>query len=245
MNGFLAIYRREIVGLFLGPLAWTLLCIALALQGVMFLFYMVGAQGDADIALRFLLGDSFVFWILCALVPPLLTMRMLSEESRSGLLEYLLTAPVTDLAVVCGKFGAALSFMALLWGSAFGYALVLELNGVEIDWGIVTASWIGATLCSGLFCGIGLLASALTTLPVLSAFAAVIANLVLMLLPLVARLVDWPILTGIVRWVDISSNLTSAFLYGVFDSAYFVFFLIWTAFLVFLTTRAVEARRWS
>jgi|688.fasta_scaffold07706_12 ABC-2 type transport system permease protein len=245
MSGLCAIYRRELVGLFLGPLAWTLLCIALALQGVMFLFYMVGAQGDVDIALRFLLGDSFVFWILCALVPPLLTMRMLSEESRSGLLEYLLTAPVTDLAVVCGKFGAAVSFMALLWASVFGYALVLQASGVGIDWGIVFSSWIGATLCSALFCGIGLLMSSLTTLPVLSAFAAVIANLVLMLLPLVARLVDWPVLSGIVKWLDISSNLTSGFLYGVIDSAYLVFFLIWTAFLVFLTTRAVEARRWS
>ncbi|MEY2785534.1 MAG: hypothetical protein RL277_1744 [Planctomycetota bacterium] len=245
MNGFTAIYRRELVGLFLGPLAWTLLCIALALQGVMLLFYLVGAQGDVDIALRFLLGDSFVFWVLCALVPPLLTMRMLSEESRSGLLEYLLTAPVTDLAVVCGKFGAALSFMAILWASVFAYALVLAACGAGIDWGIVCSSWIGATLCSGLFCGIGLLMSSLTTLPVLSAFAAVIANLVLMLLPLVARLVDWPILTGLVKWIDISSNLTSAFLYGVLDSAYVVFFVSWTALLVFLTTRSVEARRWS
>jgi hypothetical protein len=48
-----------------------------------------------------------------------------------------------------------------------------------------------------------------------------------------------------VKWIDISSNLTSAFLYGVFDSAYVIFFLSWTAFLVFLTTRSVEARRWS
>jgi ABC-2 type transport system permease protein len=245
MSGLYAIYRRELVGLFLGPLAWTLLCIALALQGVMFVFYLVGGRGDVDIALRFLLGDSFVFWILCVLVPPLLTMRMLSEEARSGLLEYLLTAPVTDLAVVGGKFLAAVSFMALLWSSVFVYGLVLERQGVELDWGILCSSWLGASLCSSLFCAIGLFSSSLTTLPVLAAFAAVIANLGLLMLPLVGRLVDWPVLTNIAGWLDISGSLTSAFLYGVWDSAYAVFFLIWTAFVLFLTVRALEARRWS
>ena len=102
MRGFLAIYRRELGGIFMGPLAWTLLVIAYALQGLLYLVYLKTSQGDVDLELRFAFGESWAFWALAALFPPLLTMRMISEESRMGLLEYLLTAPVTDVAVVLG-----------------------------------------------------------------------------------------------------------------------------------------------
>jgi len=244
MRGFGAIYRRELAGLFLGPLAWTLLCIALLLNGFLFLFYLRGSGGDIDLALRFSLGESFVFWALCVLLPPLLTMRMLSEEARSGLLEYLLTSPVSDLAVICGKFAAALSFMALLWGTAFLYALVLASQGAPIDWGVVGASWLGAVLCSALFCGTGLWASSLTATPVVAAFAAIVINLVIVLLPLFAGLSGVPLLAIASESVDVPSHLRSAFLFGVVDSAYVAFFVAWSAFFLFLSTRALEARRW-
>ncbi len=244
MRGFVAIFRRELAGLFLGPLAWTLLCIALFLNGYLFLFYLRGSGGDVDMALRFALGESFVFWALCVLFPPLLTMRMVSEESRTGLLEYLLTAPVSDVAVIAGKFAAALSFMALLWGTSFVYALVLALLGTPVDWGVVASGWLGAVLCSALFCGIGLWTSSLTSTPVLSAFAAVVINLVIVLAPLFAALSGWGDLARAVEAVDVPAHLRSAFLFGVVDSAYVAFFAAWTAFFLFLSTRALEARRW-
>lgn len=244
MRGFLAIFRRELAGLFLGPLAWTLLCIALFLNGYLFLFYLRASGGDVDMALRFALGESFVFWALCVLIPPLLTMRMVSEEARTGLLEYLLTAPVSDLAVIGGKFAAALCFMALLWGTSFLHALVLALLGTPIDWGVVAAGWLGALLCSALFCGIGLWTSSLTGTPVLSAFAAVVINLCIVLAPLFAALSGSPGLSRAVEAVDVPMHLRTSFLFGVVDSAYVAFFLVWTAFFLFLSTRALEARRW-
>jgi len=42
----------------------------------------------------------------------------------------------------------------------------------------------------------------------------------------------------------VPSHLRSAFLFGVVDSAYVTFFLVWTGFLLFLSTRALESRRW-
>ncbi|MBK7644006.1 MAG: ABC-2 transporter permease [Planctomycetes bacterium] len=244
MRGFGAIYRRELAALFLGPLAWTLLCIALLLNGYLFLIYLRGSGGDVDLALRFSLGESFVFWALCVLFPPLLTMRMLSEESRTGMLEYLLTAPVSDVAVICGKFAAALSFMGILWGSVFVYAGVLAWQGAPIDWGVVCASWLGAVLCSALFCGTGLWTSSLTGTPVVAAFAAVVINLVIVLLPLLAGLSGVTALAIASETVDVPSHLRSAFVFGVIDTAYVVFFLAWSAFFLFLSTRALEARRW-
>ena len=86
-------------------------------------------------------------------------MRMISEEGRTGILEFLLTAPVTDAAVVAGKFLAAATFMALLWTAPFAYAAAVGLAGSPNDWGLLVSRWLGALLCSALFCASGLLAS--------------------------------------------------------------------------------------
>jgi elongation factor G len=49
------------------------------------------------------IGGSTAFFLIVTVLPPLITMRMIAEESRSGVLEYLLTAPVGDAAVALGK----------------------------------------------------------------------------------------------------------------------------------------------
>lgn len=245
MRGAFAIYRRELAGLFLAPLAWILLCIALALNGYLFTLYLTTARGDVDDAVRLALGESFVFWTFLVLVPPLLTMRMISEESRSGLLEFLLTAPVTDFSVVVGKFLAATTFMAVLWTSVPVYALVASTVGSRPDWGVLIVGYTGAVLASGLFSAIGLCASSLTNTPVVAAFGAIVFNIVLVLLPLLARLgaSDW--IAPFVARVHVIDHLKNSFLLGIFDSAYVVFFIAWTALFLFVTVRALEARRWS
>jgi gliding motility-associated transport system permease protein len=244
MKGLTAIYRRELAGLFVGPLAWLLLCIALFLNGYLFVLYLKTSNGDVDIATRWALGESWVFWALLILFPPLLTMRMISEEARSGILEFLLTAPVTDAAVVAGKFLAATTFMALLWASIFVYALTLGSLGHAPDLGLVACGWIGAVLASGFFCAIGLFASSLTQTPVVAAFAAVVFNIVIVIAPLLAGLSDRPWVRQAVGRIDVLGHHKSSFLMGVFDTAYVVFFVAWTALFLFLCVRSVETRRW-
>ena len=244
MRGFLAIYRRELAGLFVGPLAWVLLCIALALNGFVFVLYLKLSGGDLDVATRYELGESFVFWVVIMLFPPLLTMRMISEESRSGMLEFLLTAPVSDLAVVCGKFAAALTFMALLWSCVLGYVLTAGALGPTPDWGIAIGGFLGATLVSALFCSIGILSSSLTAAPVVAACAAAVANTVIVIFPLLARMSDAPWVESAVSRIDVRQHLASSFLLGVVDSSYALFFAAWTALFLFMAVRAVEARRW-
>ncbi len=244
MRGVLAITRRELAGLFVGPLAWALLFIAVLLQGWLFVLYLKTSGGDVDLALRWTLGESWVFWALLILVPPLLTMRMISEESRTGILEFLLTAPVSDAAVVTGKFVAAVTFLALLWSTAFLYGLAVASLGVAPDWGALFGGWLGAVLCSALFCAVGLCASAVTSTPIVAAFGAIVVNLVFVTAPLLSELSDQLWVRRAVARVDVIDHHKAAFLNGVLDTSYGVFFAAWTAFFVFLAVRAVEARRW-
>jgi len=241
VRGLAAIWRRELAALFLGPLAWTLLFLASCFGGWIFLAQLRGSGGDVDFAARYALFISFYAAVVAA---PLVTMRMISEESRAGLLEYLLTAPISDAAVVTGKFLAATSFFAILSASVFVYAAVLAAEGRAPDFGIVACGYVGILLASGLFCAIGMLASSLTSTPIVAAFAAVILDLALILAPQVAGLSETPWVAEAAGRIDVTGRLSSSFLLGAFDSAHVVFFVAATAFLLFLAVRVVETRRW-
>jgi len=247
MSGTWTIFRRELAGLFFGPLAWVLLCAALLLNGALFVLYVTGYEGDVDPSLAMSLGDSKPFWAVLCVLPPLLTMKMISEESRAGILEFLLTAPVSDLAVVLGKWLAATTFMALLWASTLGYGVAVALLGAAPDWPVLLGSYAGAVLASALFCGIGLVASAGTSTPIVAAFLAFVFSVVVVLLPFLAQLAgaspdNW--LGAISRRVDVIARVQGSFTMGVIDTAHVVFFLVWTGFCAFLATRLVESRRW-
>jgi ABC-2 type transport system permease protein len=172
-------------------------------------------------------------------------MRMISEEARTGVLEFLLTAPVGDAAVVTGKFLAASAVMALLWSSGLVYAVVLASVGTPPDWGPVLGGFAGAVCVSCLFCSVGLLASASTGTPLLAAFLAFVVDLVWLLLPLArgATRLGWA--HALIDRLDLVAHFQRSFLLGVFDSAHAVFYLAWTGFFVFLAVRRLEMRRWG
>jgi ABC-2 type transport system permease protein len=246
MKGLGAILRRELAGLFLAPLAWIVFFLAMLFQAYFFLLALDRNGGEVNGALSLVLGGGWPFWYLMLFVPPLLTMRMISEESRTGLLEFLLTAPVSDAAVVVGKALAATFFLAVLWGTVPLVGLLVAALGAPPDWGQLLTEWIGATLVSGLFCALGLIASALSATPLIAAFLAILVNIALVYLPLVASSVRGtsPSLTWILERIDVLAHFQGSFLTGALDTAHVVFFLAWTLAALFVAVRLVETRRW-
>jgi len=250
VKGALTIYRRELAGLFLTPLGWVLFCLALLLNGYFFFLYAsepVLAGGDVDVALSLALGQGWPYWLLMVVLPPLLTMRMISEESRSGMLEFLLTAPVRDGAVVVGKALAATTFLGLLWLCCAAFGLLCEALGASPDWGQVVAALIGSWMVSALFASVGLVASALSSTPMLAAFLGLVFNVVLILPRLVAeRLanVDRELADAVLRKVDFISRFQSSFMTGALDSSDVVFFAAWTGVFLFLATLRLSQQRW-
>jgi ABC-2 type transport system permease protein len=245
MKGLVTIYRRELAGLFVAPLAWILLTISMWLTGWLFVTVLKQSGGDVNYANRFVAGQSMVFWALMIFLPPLLTMRMISEESRNGLLEFLLTSPVSDAAVVLGKFFAAWTFMALFWSCNLAYGAVLHGLGAPPDWPPVLGGYLGSVLLSGLFCSVGLFVSSITNTPILAAFGALCGSIAMIALPWIVGLFDSVWLTEEVASVDIMRNFQRTFLVGVIDTQVLVFFGAWTTFFLFLASRGVEAKRWK
>jgi ABC-2 type transport system permease protein len=261
MRGTLVITRRELTSLFYSPLGWILLTLAVWLHGFVFTLMFRAIGGEVGQTFQAALGgNGYMFWALLLFLPPLLTMRLFADEARSGTLEYLLTAPVGDAAVVIGKFLAGTIFMAILWASTLLFALAFQMKGINVDWVPLLGSYVGAVCVSGLFIAIGLTVSSLVDSPLIAAFMSFIACLAWLLGPelgstvlsYVASFIESPDLReGVLEAggsflgsINLIVHYTSSFARGQIDSAEIVFFLTWPVFFVFLAIRALEMRRW-
>ena len=260
MSGALVVFQRELSGLFRAPFTWIVLLIVLVLNGLIFNGFLIGTGGNISDALDASMTGP-LFWIWIVFLPALLAMRLVAEESRSGTLEYLLTAPVSDFAVVLGKFAAATAFLAILWTSSLLYAGATAMIGGQPDWPAVLGTWMGTIFVSALFVAIGMLASTFTATPLLAAFLSMVACVAWLIVPLLADQVFSYVIPLVAKteearaaWAttvrDIASNMDAfghfqrSFRLGLLDTAELVFFVTWTALFLFLTARSLEARRW-
>ena len=97
---------------------------------------------------------------LLIFIVPALTMKMWSEERRSGTLELLLTSPVTNLQLVLGKFLACMMLVAVAVGLTFPLPLCVSLFLGNLDWGPVIGGYIATLFLAGAYTSIGLYVSA-------------------------------------------------------------------------------------
>ena len=106
MTRVLTICSREVRSYFLSPVGYIILTAFLLLNGTIFYliieaFSQSNAPGGS--VMRVFLGGNVFYWFFFLLLVPTITMRLFAEERRSGTLEMLMTAPVSDFEAVAGK----------------------------------------------------------------------------------------------------------------------------------------------
>ncbi len=149
------IFKREIKGYFVSPIAYIVISVFLLVTG-WFFFTTFFLFSQANLRNFFaLLPITFSFVI------PAITMRLFSEELNVGSHEVLLTMPVTFLDVVLGKFLAAVAFLAAMLIPTLSYPITVASLG-QLDWGPVAGGYVGALLLGAAFSAVGLFASSLT-----------------------------------------------------------------------------------
>lgn len=179
MGSTFTIAKREFRSYFDSALAYVVICIGLTMLGVAF-FLLRG--GFFDVKQATLTG--LFKWLprgLSTLIVPVITMRLIAEERRSGTLEMLITLPVRDREVVLGKFLGAWGLVAVLILSTVLYPIMMfkfPWNLGALDTGPVIAGYIGVLLYSGAAVALGLLISSVTD----SQMIAFIVTFVLLLL---------------------------------------------------------------
>ena len=157
MRQFLSITKRELISYFATPVAYVFITIFLLLSGL-FTFYLGNffEIGQAS------LGSFFEWhpWLYLFLIPAI-TMRLWSEEKKSGTIELLTTLPISTLNIVLGKFMAAWLFTLLALILTFPMWITVNYLG-NPDNGVIMASYIGSLLMAGGYLSIGIFISSLT-----------------------------------------------------------------------------------
>jgi ABC-2 type transport system permease protein len=243
MTGIMATVRRELRAYFFSPLAWALLTFLLVINGTIFaliISFLNDPRSAGGRPLDFFFNSS---WVVLLFVVPLLTMRLIAEERSSGSIEVLMTAPVTELQVVVGKYLAALVFFAFLWLPTLAYAGIVA-HYSEIDWGIVAAGYLGIFAVGAVFLGVGILASSLARSQVVAGvitFAAVF--FLFLVFGSLQSLVNSSLWKEIYAYADVAGQMDD-FARGVVDSRHLAFDLSVIVFLLFLTSRTLAAKKW-
>ena len=164
MKSFLAIYKKDLRGMFMGATAYFLIAAFLIINGLfLWVFkspYNILDNGYSD------LSDFFraAPWLMMILTS-VLTMRSFSEEFKTGTIEILFTKPITTNTLVLGKFFAILSVLFVAVIPTFTYVIsIFNLSEIpkNVGLGIFVTSYLGLFLVITLFCAIGITCSAFT-----------------------------------------------------------------------------------
>lgn len=245
MSALWATFQRELRAYFVSPLAYVVLFFFLTINGIVFsliVSHLADPRAPGGRPFDFFF-NGFPFWVLLLFVVPVITMRLIAEERRSGSIEALMTAPVTEGQVVVGKYLAALLFYVFLWLPTVAYAGIIEAFS-EVDWGTVAAGYLGIFAVGAMTLAVGMLASALARNQIV---AAVMTFALLMVLFFVfgwmEGLVNDPTLKEVFAYLDLLAPMDD-FARGIVDTRSLVYSLSATVFFLFLTSRALEAKKW-
>lgn len=246
MRATLTIAKREFTSTFNSPLAYVVLCLSLLLAGVFFFFVMNGGFWQAD---RASLVQLFALAPrgLSLVVIPVITMRLLAEERRSGTLEMLITLPVKDYEVIIGKFLGAWGFVLLLILATVLFPLMMFVwpwHLGALDSGPVISGYLGLVLFSAAAVAIGLLFSALTDSQVIAFFVTWVVLILLSFLGLVTDNIENQTARNVLDFITFDTRL-APFARGMINTRDVVYFLSIAIGCLMASFRALERRKWA
>lgn len=237
MRNVIPLTQRELAASFLSPIAYIVAATFLVASGYFFLQDTLLPGQEATIRPMF---ESMARLLVFAI--PLLTMRALADEFATGTIETLMTAPVSDVEVIIGKFlGVLLFYGAVLATTLLHVVIVTVYGGSELS--VVLLAYLGMFLLGALFIAVGIFASALTRYQLLAALTGM--GILSVLTFVVDQLGRWR--SGawrvVLSYVNVLGHFED-FSKGFLDSRAIVFFLTMTALFLFLSVKILESRRW-
>lgn len=174
MSNIFTIYRRELRSYFTSPIAYIFIVAFLVVMGVFFFFYsQFFAQATPD--LRSYFG---ILPLTFALLIPAVTMRLWSEERKSGTVELLMTMPLRSWELVLGKYLAGYTVIVLTILLTLTVPISVS-TVVSVDWGAICASYLGALLLAGVYIAVGAAISAMTENQIVALLVAMVILFVL------------------------------------------------------------------
>ncbi|MCA9720497.1 MAG: ABC transporter permease, partial [Myxococcales bacterium] len=205
--GTAAIAHRELLSLFVTPLAYLVGTLFLLNQGwnfsllLRFLNDPLAAPGPV---MQFYFGGSFfIFWLPMIFLCSAVSMRLVAEERKQGTLEALLTAPLSPSSIILGKFAGAYLFYLALWLPTGVFYALLSGAAVTPELGPIASGYLGVLLVGASFLAIGLLASALVRNQLAAALTTAVTCTITLLAGLLVDQVESTQVAQALQWTSL------------------------------------------
>lgn len=167
--------KKELKSYFDNPTAYIVIIVFLMLWEFLF-FRDVFLIGESSLRLLF----NLLPWLFLILIPAI-TMASISQEKSGGTLEYLLTAPISELEIILGKYFGAMIFTAIILLFIFPIALSLNMFG-RLDWGVVIAQYLAGVFMGSVLVSLGIFISSLFKNQISSLLVSVVADFFIIVL---------------------------------------------------------------
>jgi len=233
MQNVWPIFKKEMRAYFTSPVAYIVITVFLLICGWFFATSLF-VVGQASLRNLF----QIIPFVLTFFVPAI-TMRLVSEEKKTGTFELLSTMPVTDHGVILGKYFAALALLVIAIGCTLTYAFTVGRLG-RIDAGVTFAGYIGLFLLGAGYVAIGVLASSLTE-------NQIVAFIVSFLIIFTLSLVDKVLMFVPAKLASVFEYLSAEYHFnniarGVLDTRDLVYYASLIVLGLYFAARALQRR---
>ena len=240
-----AVTRKELRSYFAFPLVYVLSGVFLVLAGYYAytdLVFFVTIAFAQDIIQNYwaLLFTDIRLCLLLTL--PFITMRLFAEERKLGTIELLYTYPLRDGEILGGKYLASVAIFVMMLALTLLYPIYIY----SIHWFPLFplfAGYLGLLLMGFAFVAFGIFISSLCESQVMAGMGTVLPLLFFWIL-------NWNEAAFTNSWLEMVRSVSlfdqfGGFAKGVIDLSHVTYFIFFVAFFLFLTQRAMEARKWT
>lgn len=233
-----AIYMRELKSYFLTPIGYIYCGMFLIVSGMAFAQSTLLAQSTESV------GEYFVWLIIIfAILIPLLTMKLFSDDKRNRTDQILLTSPVSVTGIVLGKYFAALTvFGATFVVNSFNFVLLFNYGTPNLL--SIFMNILGVFLLGAAFIAIGIFLSSVTESQLIAAVSSMGVNAAMILISRLASNVESSFFRTVLKWFSVVDRFTP-FTNQMLDVSAIIYYVSLAAVGIFFTTRVLEKRRWS
>ena len=235
MNKIIIIAKKELASYFRSPIAYIILILTISIFNI---FFFMIIDGNREVSLR----DVFkVMEFMFVFLTPLLTMKTFAEEKSTGTMEFLMTTPTTNTAIVLGKYLGSLIFFTLLLIMTTVYYLIIEYFG-RPDRLATLSGYMGVWLEGAFFLSIGILTSSWTRNQIV---AAISSYSILFLLYFSVSFTKYFSGTAetVIQYISTLKHLEN-FAVGLVTTADLFYYLSGIVVCIVLTRFSIENRLW-
>ncbi|MBQ7444831.1 MAG: ABC transporter permease [Clostridia bacterium] len=235
-----AVFKRELQSYFKSPVAYCIIAFFGVLTGLY--FWNINLYNQS-IEFTMTLGSLTTFLIFFI---PVITMKLFSEDRKNGTEVLLRTAPIPTWKIVLGKYLASVVVFTCMCVETMVCPIIMTFyinDGGVFPLAMTVGGYVAFFLLGLAYLSVGAFASSVTDSQPIAAVLGVIILIGITFIETIGQTVKG-VFGQILVWLSLSSRYDD-FSSGVFNVSSLIYYLSFTAVVLFITITNIERKRWS